>query len=588
MKRKCLLKNLRTEDGFYLDIDLNKNLQNNIRIWCLNSRKQMEYYFDETDIVKITTEQWSEDLKFETVYYDENNVKQPFDYKLLLRDVLPEVDQIVLGMSCNGYVDISKKTKAAQIEDTNDQKIKNEIIPGNEKAPKGSGGAGGEKKSSVPKLLIAIMAIAICGVGALCAYKLIDSPVKKVIQYLEDDNYKQVVKVYNEKIYGKSSKEEKVNPEIDSEIYELAEEYYIGSLGYKESIDSATILLGLKNDQLTEKVQNKIDSITQTENAKNAFNEAELYYEADDYLKAMELYSKIPEGESFYEEAQNKYEECREKEAEVEERKRIINDAVAAFENGSYEEGFSILDSGLKTFSSNSEMQQLMTEYKEKYRNQIINDAANTYESEGYEAAVLVINKGLAVLNNDSALTKEKNKYRALAPIPITELDATKRGGHLYIGVSEGKKSVYYAEEYYITELAKDVSGNSYSSNEIHYGLYRTGDNDKIDKKKELSITYFLNQEYSVLTGTLYRPYLSLSCDYDWTGGGGVEIYGDDILLYSTTMPEKTFDTVEIEVDVTGVRELRIQPTGYWSDHVNRRLMMPKSCLANLKVAKKP
>ena len=44
MKKQCVLKNLRSEKGYKVPIDISHNLLNNIRVWCMNSKDKMAYY----------------------------------------------------------------------------------------------------------------------------------------------------------------------------------------------------------------------------------------------------------------------------------------------------------------------------------------------------------------------------------------------------------------------------------------------------------------------------------------------------------------------------------------------------------------
>ncbi len=81
-------------------------------------------------------------------------------------------------------------------------------------------------------------------------------------------------------------------------------------------------------------------------------------------------------------------------------------------------------------------------------------------------------------------------------------------------------------------------------------------------------ILYNLNYNYSSFRGTLYRPHHSLSCAQEWRQPGYILIYGDDVLLYeSPKVTLDTYDTAEIDIDVHGVRNLKIEfKGGVWYD----------------------
>ena len=106
----------------------------------------------------------------------------------------------------------------------------------------------------------------------------------------------------------------------------------------------------------------------------------------------------------------------------------------------------------------------------------------------------------------------------------------------------------------------------------------------------EAAVSYDLKHNYSTLSGLIYRPYSSLSCDFEWTPAT-VKIYGDDILLYeSPSITQETYDTIEFTVDVTGVRNLKIVMRGVWGRETPGWVGLvdyyPKACLTNLMLQK--
>lgn len=82
----------------------------------------------------------------------------------------------------------------------------------------------------------------------------------------------------------------------------------------------------------------------------------------------------------------------------------------------------------------------------------------------------------------------------------------------------------------------------------------------------EGTINYYLNYKYKRLTGIVYRPYCSLSgngMDLNSYKEGVVQIYGDGNLIYeSPKVTQQTYETYSFNVDVSSIRELKINITG--------------------------
>lgn len=92
------------------------------------------------------------------------------------------------------------------------------------------------------------------------------------------------------------------------------------------------------------------------------------------------------------------------------------------------------------------------------------------------------------------------------------------------------------------------------------------------------------------LTGTIYRPYSSLSFTGEWNNGPTVKIYGDDVLLYEAPrITGTTYDPINFEIDVTGVRNLKIVMRGTWREStgwIGLYNYNPAACMAEVTLQK--
>ena len=253
--------------------------------------------------------------------------------------------------------------------------------------------------------------------------------------------------------------------------------------------------------------------------------------------------------------------------------KEVLEVVLAYEAEENYEDAISYLNGKSAIVSGSADLQAKQSTYIEKYRSNAIKEASSTYKKNGYEAALSVLSSAMKILPDDAALTSEKAKYQAAAPIRLIDLDCTKKGKALEVGDS-------YSGFY------KDVSGNTYASEGvicIYTWMY-------YEDNKDTEITYFLNAEYDVLTGTLYRPYVTLSCESQWNSDGFLKVYGDGVLLYTGKITQKSFDPISLNIDVSGVRELTIDLDGSWygTNSLGGSFYYPKCSVADLHVAKEP
>ena len=293
--------------------------------------------------------------------------------------------------------------------------------------------------------------------------------------------------------------------------------------------------------------------------------DAEKYVASGDYAEAR---SALSVAENFLGqdiELSEKLKEINQKE---------VLEVVLAYEaEENYEDAITYLDGKSAIVSGSADLQAKQSTYIEKYRANAINEASDTYKKKGYEAALSVLSSAMKILPDDATLTSEKAKYQAAAPIRLIDLDCTRKGEALKVGYS-------YSGFY------KDVSGNAYAPEGV-ICIYTWMD---YENNKDTEITYFLNAEYDVLTGMLYRPYVTLSCDFEWTAEGFIKVYGDGVLLYTGKITQKSFDPISLNIDVSGVRELTIDFGGSWyaRNENGGYFYHPKCGVADLHVAKEP
>ena len=69
----------------------------------MNNKEKMGYYLETEYINLINRDIWPEKLVIHAVYYYKD-IKYDIDEKLILSNIIPDLNNIVLGIECNGYL----------------------------------------------------------------------------------------------------------------------------------------------------------------------------------------------------------------------------------------------------------------------------------------------------------------------------------------------------------------------------------------------------------------------------------------------------------------------------------------------------
>lgn len=251
-----------------------------------------------------------------------------------------------------------------------------------------------------------------------------------------------------------------------------------------------------------------------------------------------------------------------------------IAEAKDIFSNGeNYEGAISLLtDAYNYTYGDDAMLYTELCKYTDAYIENAVAEAQQIYdENRDYEAAASYLRNVIGVVGENETLRSEIEKYASYAPVLLTSLDPIQKGKWLSIGTD-------------IKKVYTDVSNNVYDSQTV-IAPKRSSYRDKTEDDSYVS--YYLNSEYTTLTGVLYRPYDSLSCTSVWQKTPVIKIYGDGILLYEAPgIDQNTFDPISLNVNVTGVRELKIVNFGVWNGNDSGNIYFesyhPMVCLAEM------
>ena len=358
--------------------------------------------------------------------------------------------------------------------------------------------------------------------------------------------------------------QEQINSIISDAEALIAKSDYQGALdtiqdgltSYPESED-----LQAKADEYTSAIDKQIDTIV-TEAEKFAANE---YYEdaieiiktgLTTYPDSEKLESKIQEYETAYETnaltqvnqllTENRYDEALvildraeqvlrdetiiTKKKEETERAKFFYPLDQYEAEKDYSGAIQYMNGNASKYGDDAEFIKKLSFYQDKYREETLSLAAVTFESAGYYEAIDILNESLTILPNDSAILDKIGEYEEYEPIRLFSLsyfDAATTG---FI---------------YGPSLEKDNIGETH--NDCFYLHESYWDYSSI------WATYRINGEYKKIRGTYFLTFDNRTSNKERV----LNIYGDDILLYTATM-SNGIEPIDFDVDISGVNYLKI------------------------------
>ena len=438
-------------------------------------------------------------------------------------------------------------------------------------------------------------------------------------------NYEKAIEIYTNDIAGNSEAENTVLSFLSGYLDSSISDYGNGTISENIFINNYTTLEKI-NDQLF--LLNNLDNIytkyLDIKQSKQNFSLGIQYADNGNFEEAIIALSAVS-----LEDIEN-YDSAQEKLSEVIDsyQKMIISNAKQLADSSKYEEAVICLNEAESIVGCTTELESCLTDiYTQKYRTAIdvaynsgkyatvikeyvqakdntyvtiSSDMTNKYSSsvsifldnlnknaeeafgsnKDYSAAIKVLNNAISEVDVDEKLVSEIeqkiNQYKEYVPISLTSMEYTKKGTYICVGDAS-------------TGDDKDVNGKVYNAKTIicpSGGLLSTEVSSSDD---DAYVLYNLNFKYSTISGTIYRPYRSLSCDYEWEGTS-VKIYGDDALLYEApNFTTKTYESIEFNLNIKGVRNLKIVMRGVWGEDtgwIGLYSRHPRVCMAEVTLQK--
>jgi tetratricopeptide (TPR) repeat protein len=266
----------------------------------------------------------------------------------------------------------------------------------------------------------------------------------------------------------------------------------------------------------------------------SVINTAKRYIQGGNYTVAIDYLEKIleryPDADSiriYYYDLQNDYQTV--------ERNNALDKASQQASEGDYAGAMDVIKAAMDKLGESEELAVNLAFYEKCYVDAVITDVVENYieyNVESIKSSIEKLKNAQRTVPDNTTLQEKISYYQGKLPIPVASLD-------------------------YYTISALDWEHGIIAEEKDNYGETRS--NCFVQKgDSAFHENYYLNQEYSMLTGTLYKN----NTNRERSGGPWLEIKGDGEVLYDHTM-EVGEEPVYFEVDVRNCQVLEISFDAY-------------------------
>lgn len=355
--------------------------------------------------------------------------------------------------------------------------------------------------------------------------------VKRMAAEVDDGNYVNAAMIYSNTIYGNVEQEYEADALLRERLSGAIDDYNGGAKAYEEarSVVATIERTGILSASDMEEYDWELSSLR---SSKAAFDSAESLFASGLYGEALENYLSVSERDTNYEAAQQKAAEA--KGCYLDELEEKLNGCLG---DDDYDAALALIQRGRMMLPNETTLDAKETEIRAKYLNYVLEQAEDAFAAEGYESAIRVITSAQNKLGDNERLAAALEEYQSYIPVWLNDLEYFDSDSGY--GGSLGDSYIHNHSD------VTDNFGNTYK-----YALCLDPGWDNVWG----SVRYYLGGNYSTFSGTCVTPY----SDRDRNVSGYLEIYGDDVLLY--TSPTMVSDSAPepFSVDVSGVTFLKI------------------------------
>jgi len=391
--------------------------------------------------------------------------------------------------------------------------------------------------------------------------------------YVTSGDYSKAITLYRDKIAGNSGKELEAKRFLETYMQDTLNDYAEGKTENQNAESIFDCLLKIDDELyiLNVELGAALEQFTGLQISKEKYEAAVAANQNGDYKRAVELFQEVYELDTQnYESAMTQMKLAY---SNYKDELFAASDELVA--KGEFKAAHEKLEEASDVLGNDEQYIGKCADVVDAWEDAVIQEASEAFGADkDYESAIRVLQASELL---SDAIEAEITYYQEYIPVYLAELEYTQKAHYIAIGANSDV-------------ITTDLQGNTYNG---AYLIFPTGDSlgsQTAQTEDEAYVNYFLNAEYSNLTGVLYVPYEALSCTSEWKTPTTVKIYGDGVLLYEAPEFKKdTIDPLHIEVNITGVRELKIVMMGVWTEDTTWPGLYtrnPKVCAADFSIRK--
>ena len=422
----------------------------------------------------------------------------------------------------------------------------------------------------------AILVLAIAA-GAFYLYRYF-SPEQKMLRALEEENYEEAIEIFNEDLHGEGG-EALVNA-LTERLNAVKTDFENQTIDYITATAELDNIQGMNVQEVSALLTETRQFVVRLNDSRTAFSTAETMMKEGDYEGAIAQYKLVQDIDVNYAAAMTQMEAAADNY-----RDEVLAAADTYASNGLYEDAIDQLNIGLSVLpedaklveqiriyedawaaqskadmlqkaedyvtagdypsaikllagnESDAEINTAHKKYCKAYEDQLLADADALVAEKDFDGAISLLNNGMKVLKSNDNLTAKLSEIEASRPISLTTLKAI--NSENWDTWNKGSPTDPFDNDYSTACNFAILSNGNY-----RYGYYTE---------------YRLYGKYSQLTGTL-APYTSISED----GYCYIQVYADDVLVYTSPNVTRKTDAFDFSVDVSGAEYVKISVYAEW------------------------
>lgn len=386
-------------------------------------------------------------------------------------------------------------------------------------------------------------------------------------------DYDKAITEYNDNLMGNISKENEARSFFSSYIAENYEKYKSGDLSEDkmQRIIDCYIKIDKEINLLNEDLENIANEFSSIQISREYYNDAITAMKNENYKMVIEDLKNVDEADTL------NYGYAQEMMSSAQERyfSEIIEESQKLISEDNYKKAYECWIEAYDFLQNYEGYQKKCEEIKDAWIVYAINEAKIAFgEQKDYESAIETLQN---ITFNDKRIDSEIAYYQEYIPFYLTDLEYAQKASYIKVGTI-------------LDVIATDVNKQVYNKDSIFYPSGGSLLSQTAEADEDSYILYYLDAQYTKLTGVIYRPYISISSTQDWTKETVVKIYGDDVLLYEApNITKSTYDPINVDIEISGVRELKIIMRGVYTEEGGFPGIFersPKVCLAEVMIQK--